>query len=408
MRILIIISAMCVAQGASAQEWAGWRGGQQGVVLKDQAPARWPAAVTQQWRLPVGEGCSSPVASGGLVFVHSRNDPEEVVTAVDAASGKVKWRKTYPAPYEKNQYATKMMKGPNSTPLVAEGRLYTLGATGILTAWKTADGALLWRNDYSDSVTMSKLFCGTSASPIMDEGSLIVNVGSDQHGGRILALDPATGKERWKWSGEGPGYATPTAVTVDGIRQIITLTGGSVVGVDSKTGEGLWTIPFKDEWEENIVTPIWTGQQLIVSGTRLGTMAYDLHHEGDKWRAERGWHNTDVPMYMSSPVLLSGTLYGFSNKKRGHLFALDTKTGEVKWASEGRDGDNACVLLTPTNVVYLTSAGSLRIVAPNPSKYEEVRRLDVAESQTWCVPILLPDGMILRDRDGLMRIRFGP
>ena len=126
-----------------------------------------------------------------------------------------------------------MAKGPNSTPLVAGTSLYTLGATGVLSAWNTADGALLWREDYSASVDTSKLFCGTSMSPMLDGGSLVVQVGSDVHGGRVMALDPATGKQRWAWKGLGPGYASPLSLTVGGVRQLVTLTDGSIVGIDA-------------------------------------------------------------------------------------------------------------------------------------------------------------------------------
>ena len=152
-----------------------------------------------------------------------------------------------------------MAKGPNSTPLVAGSRLFTLGVTGILTAWNIADGTIAWRQDYSSSIDTSKLFCGTAMSPMLEGGSLIVQVGSDVHGGRVLALDPATGKERWAWKGLGPGYASPLAVTIGGVRQIITLTNGSIVGIDAANGASLWSIPFQDDWHENIVSPLWTG-----------------------------------------------------------------------------------------------------------------------------------------------------
>ena len=86
------------------------------------------------------------------------------------------------------------------------------------------------------------------------------------HGGRVLALNPATGEERWVWRGPGPGYASPIVITAGGVRQIITLTNSSIVGIDARTGAELWTAAFPDEWHENIVTPIWTGKHLIVSG----------------------------------------------------------------------------------------------------------------------------------------------
>jgi outer membrane protein assembly factor BamB len=224
---------------------------------------------------------------------------------VDADSGRVVWQQTYPAPINKNQYAVRMAKGPNSTPLAAGGHVYTLGATGVLSAWNAANGALVWRKDYSDSIDTSKLFCGTSMSPLLEGGSLVVQIGSDVHGGRVITLDPKTGAERWTWRGPGPGYASPIAITAAGVRQIVTLTNSSVVGIDAKTGASLWSVPFPDEWHENIVTPLWTGTHLIVSGTRQATHAFTLKRDGGAWQAVEAWKNADVAMYMSTPSSLT-------------------------------------------------------------------------------------------------------
>ena len=106
--------------------------------------------------------------------------------------------------------------------------------TGILSAWRVADGTLAWRKDFSTSVDTSKLFCGTAMSPLIEGGRSIVQVGSDVHGGRVMALDPATGAERWTWR-PGPGYASPIAFTRGGVRQIVTLTNQSIVGLDAKS-----------------------------------------------------------------------------------------------------------------------------------------------------------------------------
>ena len=231
---------------------------------------KWPEAWKRAWRTDVGEGYASPIVSGGRVFVHSRKDPDELVTALDLATGKVVWQAKYPSPFSKNQYASKVAKGPHSTPLVAGDTVITVGGTGIVSAWNAQTGALAWRKDYSPSVDLSKLFTGTAASPLLEGGSVIVQVGSDVHGGRIIALDPQTGAERWTWKGKGPGYASPVIITAGGSRQIVTMTNGSIEGLDAKTGAALWSAPFPDEWHENIVTPIWTGTHLIVSGTRAG------------------------------------------------------------------------------------------------------------------------------------------
>jgi len=407
--VLSVIGVLMLGQIAAAQEWTQWRGpSRDGVVSPATVPRDWPESLRRAWRVEIGEGYSSPVLSKGRVFVHSRRDPEELVTAVDAATGKIVWQQKYQAPFTKNQYAVRMAKGPNSTPLVAEGRLYTIGMTGVLSAWNMSDGALLWRNDYSASIDTSKLFCGTSMSPMVEGGSLVVQVGSDIHGGRVIALDPAKGTERWTWTGPGPGYASPIVITAGGVRQIVTMTDSSIVGIDAKNGASLWSVPFPDEWHENIVTPVWTGTHLIVSGTRQGTHAFTVGQEGGTWRAVEAWKNADLTMYMSTPVLADGTIYGHSNKRKGQLIALDAKTGAVRWATEGREGEHASVLLTPSHVLFLSNSATLVVARRAPGQFEEARRYDVADSETWAVPVLLPDGLILRDATALLRLTTGP
>jgi outer membrane protein assembly factor BamB len=396
---LLLIGATAV----SAQEWTQWRGpGRDGFVSEKNAPAVWPEKFQRVWRVEVGEGYSSPVVAGGRVFVHGRRDPEEIVTAINLTDGKVIWEHKYQAVFKKNQYAVEMAKGPNSTPLVVGNRLFTLGATGILNAWDTATGKQLWTRDFSQSVDTSKLFCGTAASPLAVNGRVVVQVGSDIHGGKILALDPASGATQWEWSGLGPGYASPVVVDLAGQPQIVTMTEGSIVGVDAKNGKELWSIPFPDEWHENIATPLWTGTHLVVSGTRQGTHAYALAEKNGKWQATESWKNPDVAMYMSSPVVADGLIYAHSSKKKGQFVAFDAKTGAIRWATEGREGEHASLLLTPRHVVFLTNGADLIVAKRGAPEFAVERRYELAESATWSTPVLLGSNILVRDATGLM------
>lgn len=402
--VFICVNLWLMLAAPLAAQWPQWRGPERnGTVAAANTPA-WPSAFKRAWRVDVGEGYSSPVVSGGRVFVHSRKDPNEVVTAIDLATGKVVWQSKYPSAFSKNQYATQMAKGPHSTPLVVGDTIVTVGGSAVVSAWNAQTGALAWRKDYSSSVDLSKLFTGTAASPLNEGGLVIVQVGSDTHGGRVIALDPKTGVERWVWKGKGPGYASPMAFTAGGVRQIATLTEGSVEGIDPKTGASLWSAPFPDEWHENIVTPVWTGTHVIVSGTRAGTRAFALRFAGGRWQATEAWKNADVAMYMSNPVLGDGVLYGFSVRKRGQLVALDAGTGALKWATEGRTAEQASILLTPSNVLVLTTTGELIVAKRSAAKYEEERRYTVADSATWAIPVLLKDGLVLRDVSAVMRL----
>jgi outer membrane protein assembly factor BamB len=373
-------------------------------VSAKSAPKAWPKELHESWRVEVGEGYSSPVVTGDRVFIHARRDPDEIVLALNLKDGKVLWQQKYPATFKKNQYAVQMAKGPNATPLALSNRLFTLGVTGIVAAWDTATGRELWKRDFSNTIDTSKMFCGTAASPIAVDGRVVIQVGSDIHGGKVMSLDPSTGATVWEWTGPGPGYASPLVIDAAGSKQLIALTQESIVSLDTKNGKELWSIPFPDEWHENISTPIWTGSHLIVSGTRQGTHAYKLQQTAGKWQATETWKNADVAMYMSSPVYGDGLLYGHSSKRKGQFFAVDAATGAVKWSTEGRAGEHASVLLTPTHVVYLTNSAELIVVKRGAASFTVDQKYEVAKSPTFAMPVLLGSDILVRDNTTLARL----
>jgi outer membrane protein assembly factor BamB len=292
-----------------------------------------------------------------------------------------------------------MAKGPFSTPLVASGRVYTLGVTAVLSAFDASTGALVWRKDFSKEIDTSKLFTGTAMSPIIASGLLIVHAGDDD-GGALRAFDPASGAEKWTLTGHGPGYASPVLVG-SAPGQLITMTDKAVVSVDVASGALLWSLPWPDEFNENIVTPVVAGDVLILSGTRKGTFGYRLQNNGGKWTPKQIWHNTDLPMYMSTPVADGAILFGFSNRRKGQLFCLDARTGTAKWTTEGRAGTNASLLSAGPNLVVLTTEGEMLVLRRNPDKYDELRRYKLATSPTWAHPALLSDAVVVRDADSL-------
>jgi len=402
---ILFLTTASLAQPQADKGWPEWRGpGRAAVLVAGQAPVKWPASFAPAWKVEVGEGYGSPVVGDGLAFVHSRQDPQEVVTAIDVTTGKVRWREAYQAPFNKNGYAVKMGKGPNATPLLAGGRLFVLGASGHFLALDAASGKRLWSKDFSSLIDTSKLFCGTAASPILAYGAVVVQVGSDVRGGQIVALDQATGAERWLWKGDGPGYASPILLGFQGTEQLVTLTNKSIVGLDAQKGSLLWSIPFPDDWHENIVTPVWTGRELVVSGIRQGTRAFRLVRAGNAWTATEAWKNSEVTMYMSSPVEGDGLIYGLSAKRKGQFVALDAATGVTKWASGGREGEQASVLLAPGHVLFLTNTGALVVVRRTAAGFQEEKRYDISETETWTTPVFLGGAMLVRDSANLIRL----
>jgi outer membrane protein assembly factor BamB len=384
-----------------AQDWIQWRGpARDGTVSILRPLEAWPKSLAKAWSAETGGGYSSPVVSAARAFVISRQGENELVQAIDLATGRVLWKDVYPAPFTKSQYAREMAAGPFSTPLVHSGRLYTLGVTAVLSCYDPASGRRLWRNDYSKRVDTGKLFTGTAMSPIAEAATVIVHIGDDTRG-TLTALDAATGAEKWKWEEDGPGYASPIVAEIGGARHLITLTSTRVVALDPASGSLLWSHPFKDQWNENIVTPVAAGNRVFVSGVRAGGFALDIHKQGARWIARQAWHSKEAPMYMSSPVLDAGRLYGFSSRNKGQFFCQDGATDKVLWTSGGRDAQSAALISSGNALIALTPEGELVAIRRTPEKYEELGRYRVAHQGTWAHPVPVNGGLLVKDQASL-------
>lgn len=389
-----------------AQEWPQWRGSaRDGVAIGFTAPAAWPKSLRKVWSVPMAGGYSTPIATQTALYVFSREGDQEVVQALDRASGKVLWHKGYPAPFRKNQYATEMGMGPHGTPLYACGRVYTLGITGVLSCHLASDGSLVWRRDFSKSIDTANLFTGTAMSPLLESGLLIVQIGDDRKGA-LIALDPTTGAQRWIWGNAGASYTSPVAAEIGGVRQIVTLTKNQAAGVEVHTGRLLWTIEFKDQWNENIVTPVVAGSRIIFSGVRKGTSAASVTRQGDRWSAKTLWQNPEYSMYMSSPVLDGNYLYGMTNKRKGQLFCMDIGTGQILWTTVGREGMNVSLVSAGSYLFTLNESGDLKVARRSKAKFDVVAEYRVADSGTWAQPVVLGSNLLIRDGSSLTMYRL--
>jgi outer membrane protein assembly factor BamB len=140
---------------------------------------------------------------------------------------------------------------------------------------------------------------------------------------------------------------------------------------------------------------------VIVSGVRQGTRRLTVAKSGAAFDVKQAWHTPDVAMYMSSPVLAGGTIYGHSSKRKGQFVAVDPENGQIKWATEGRNATSAAIVAAGAHLVYLTTEGQLIVAVIDPAKHEEVRRYSVADSSTYAHPVVLRDRVLVRDQSAL-------
>lgn len=385
-------------------DWPQWRGANRDGAATFSAPPAWPDTLNLKWKVDVGIGYSAPIIAGDRVFAFSRQGEDEVMRALDAASGKVVWETKYNATYKANPAATsKHGTGPKSTPTFADGRLYTLGMTGVVTAFDAATGKQLWQTPKPAVETLYH----TGQSPVVDRGLVIVHVGGHNNGA-LTAFDARTGDAKWAWTGDGPAYGSPIVVDLGGTRQVITTTQENLVGVNAATGELLWKRPHSVRATRNAVTPIVhnppspagsgaASQIVISSGLGLPVTGFRVMNKGGQWASEDVWVNNDVTMDMSTGVVIGNTLYGFSARNAGQFFALDANTGQTLWLSEPRQTENAAVVRAGDTWFALNTEAQLMVMRANPKQMEVVKRYEVASSATWAQPVLAGQRVLIKD-----------
>jgi len=360
------------------------------------------AAPVLQWSAEIGHGYAPPVVAGDMVCGLGRSGDDEVVRCFHRATGKPVWRDSYRAPFKKNQAAQRMAPGPFSAPVARNGTLYTLGALANLRAYDIVSGKLKWQRTPSMPVNTSKLFCGTAMTPFYDEkqNRLVVFWGDDS-AGELASIDAATGKTIWSFTGEHPVYASITSATLAGVRQYITVGEQHAFAVDADTGKLLWKIPYKDQWNENTVTPVVAGETVILTGVRKPTAAYTVARSGAGFEANAKWSNADLPMYLSDPVSDGATLYGLSSRGKGRLFALDIGSGKTLWASEGRYAENARFVLAGKTLYAVTNSGELIIIDVTSGRPKEMARHEVAKTEVYATPALAGKQLFVKDETSI-------
>ena len=396
--MLACLVGLVLATNTRAQEWTGWRGPNRDGIVQVAGPATWPERLQARWSVPVGEGYANPLFSNGRIFQFARQGNDEVAMAVDPTDGTILWRQAYSAAqFEPVDSAARHGKGPFSTPVYDDAMLYTFGATGVLTAFDVTGGEIVWQHDSAGDFGSPWVMFGNAMSPIVSDGLVVASIGTNDDGA-IAAYDAKTGAERWIWRGDGPAYASPVVVELDGERQVVNFTERYLVGLSVESGDLLWQRAYPARAGMNIPTPmLLAGGDTILAGTANGTYAVRVTQSDNQWSTEEVWENGEITLRFSTPVQKDNVLFGFTNRNRGAFFALDAETGETLWMSDPRQGDNATLLLVGSSLVMLKNDGELIIAEATGAAFQPVRRYQVADSATYGHPLLLPNGIVVKD-----------
>ena len=409
LKFLLVVAISITASGLAPADWPQWRGPNRDGLVKNVAiPAAWPKSLKQEWKVTVGIGHASPVESNGKIYVFARQGEAEVLLCLDAVTGKEIWKSVpQPVVYEMHEAAKGHGKGPKSTPVVSNGLVYTFGISGVLSAHDANTGKLKWRREFSKDYPKTSPLFGTSMSPLVDSGLVIAHVGGHDKGA-LTALDAQTGATKWSNPMDGPAYASPIIVMMAGARQIVTFMQKDLVGVDFATGKLLWKLPSKTQYDENINTVVAYKDLLIFSREEQGLAAIRLTKPGTEIVPQQVWVNKEAELYINSPVVQGNTVYGMTARQKGQFFAVDAETGKTVWQSPGRMGENAAMLnLNDKAILLLTNEAKLIVQAADGKTYSPIAEYTVAASPTWAHPLVLGNRILIKDETSLVSLEIG-
>ena len=402
--LMCVFKLTLIASFATAEvHWPGWLGpDRNGWVQHFTPPQKWPDQLRQGWQVEVGTGYATPLVSEGRIYQYARQGELEVIHCLQLKTGEKIWTNSVEAPFKMGGGGEWHGKGPKGAPVLADGKLFTMGISGALTAWRASDGEILWSRDHSDEYEkLSHPYWGATTSPIVDEGRVVVHFGNDDKG-VLVAHDVETGREIWKQDKDAPSYSSPLLAHFGGIRQIVEWNHRAVVGIESETGRQLWEFPFEHvETNQNMPTPAIWKDRVLVGGENRGVRSVQPILKDGVWTVAENWHQKEVALDMSSAIVNGENLYGFSHYGRGRLFCLDIETGEVRWQGPGRTGDNVTFLAIPGHIVALIDKGELQIIKASSERFEKVADYLVADSPTWAAPVLLENAMLIKDQTKL-------
>jgi outer membrane protein assembly factor BamB len=344
---------------------------------------------TLLWRRRVGAGWSGFAVASGLAVTQEQRGAREMVVAYDVADGSPRWSHGDDARYD----TTVAGEGPRATPTIDRGRVFTLGATGILTALDLASGKRIWRRDIGADNDSPVPDWGRSSSPLVVDDLVIVSAGS-RDGRALVAYNRDSGEPVWRAGSDVASYSSPQLVTLAGVRQIVMMHHTMVYGHDPSTGRVLW----EHAWprvQPSVSQPVaLPGDRVLFSaGYGIGSRLLQIASDGaGGLRASLVWESPRMKAKFTNLVFHDGFVYGLDD---GVLVCLDPATGERRWRS-GRYGHGQ-VILTGGLLIVQTEEGEVVLVEPRPDEPRELTRFPVFTRKTWNPPALAGRFLLLRN-----------
>lgn len=419
---MLMIAVVATSQFAQADDWPQWGGPQRDLVWREEGIVdKFPTdgLLPRMWSTPISEGYSGPAVANGRVFITDRvlEKQQERVFCLDAETGDVIWQHAYRCVYEVSYPA-----GPRSTPVVDDGRVYTIGAMGDMFCFDEETGDIIWEKDFREAYDTRLPNWGMVASPLVDGDQLITLVGGP--GALVVSFHKETGEELWRsLTDEEVGYAPPVIFEVDGTRHLIVWHPSAVSSLNPDNGDVRWEVPYQVKAGLSIATPRLVGNKLFVASFYNGPRMIEITGPNEAQIVWKGDSNSEIETeglhpIISIPWMNEKYIYGVCSY--GQLRCLDTVSGARLWEStratgEGRWWNAFIIPHEPSDRFFIhNEQGELIIAKLTPEGYQEIDRALLVEPTRqvqrrmtiWSHPAFAMKSVFARNDKEIVRVNL--
>ena len=384
------------ASASTGANWPGFRGPERdGVVRGTRIKTDWNASrPVELWRRPIGPAWSSFAVQSDRIYTQEQRGNEEIVSCYNLNTGKPVWLHRDAARF----YESNAGPGPRGTPTLSNGRVYTLGATGIVNVLNADTGAVIWSRNAASDTKIKIPGWGFASSPLVVDDVVIVATA-----GALAAYDIANGNPRWFGPADDFSYSSPHLATIGGVKQVLMLNGIGLISVSPTDGKELWRQALPPG--PRIVQPAITseGDVLTHDGESSSLRRIAAANGPNGWTVTERWESGGLNPYFSDFVVHKGHAFGFAGSS---IACIDLKDGNQKWKG-GSFGHGQLVLLADQDLLLILSEkGELALVKATPDVFTELGRFPAIKGKTWNHPVLAHDTVLVRNGEEMAAFRL--
>jgi outer membrane protein assembly factor BamB len=423
--LIAVIVMTAYISNVYAQDWPQYLGPNRNSASAQKDLLRsWPEKGPEVlWTDAVGIGFGGPVIRDGKVYILDRDDKVgDKLRCLDLSNGKELWNFAYDAP------GSVMFPGSRSVPTLDGNLIYSCGPYGNLYCIDINTHKPVWnKNVWSDFGGGEIPRWAITQCPLIYGDLLIIASQAPKAG--VVAYEKLTGKIKWQTPSLGPvGYVSPEIVKVGKESHVVMITasagrgasasGGKVIGIEPLTGKILWEYT---NWQCGIPVPgavdAGDSKVLITGGYQAGAAMLKIEKKADgTYSATELYKNPDFGAHTQPPVLANGNFYAqYSTNERKDGLVCMSMDGQIKWKT-GRTPlfDKGGLILANGLLICTDGSSKLYLIEPDPSAFKPIATADLLKAETgdqrfptqnWA-PLALSNGkLLIRDQSRLMCVK---